>query len=83
MREINFKTEGICAHGVKVTIDDNNIIQNVTFNGGCDGNHKGLNALCKGRNASEIADLLSGIKCGYKESSCPDQLSKALKSNGF
>lgn len=83
MRTINYKPKGICAVNIEIILDDDNIIQSVGFQGGCDGNHKGLNALCKGRHASEVSECLSGLTCGFKSTSCPDQLSRALKENGF
>lgn len=80
MKEINYRTSGICARSIKVILDDNDIIQDVSFDGGCDGNHKGIVSLCKGMNADEVIKRLEGIKCGFKSSSCPDQLAQALKT---
>ena len=76
--EYNYKTSGVCSRGVSFSIEDG-IVKNVRFSGGCDGNTKGIAALCEGRDAKELAALLSGIKCGFKGTSCPDQLSRALK----
>lgn len=79
MKQIDYVTSGICARMIHVLLDDEDRIVDVAFDGGCDGNHKGIIALCKGKKASEVADLLEGITCGFKSSSCPDQLSKALR----
>lgn len=80
MRHIQFKTSGTCSREISFDIDENNIVHNVVFTGGCNGNLKGIAALVEGRNKDEVASILAGIKCGFKQTSCPDQLSKALKS---
>ncbi|MCF0238315.1 MAG: TIGR03905 family TSCPD domain-containing protein [Sphaerochaetaceae bacterium] len=80
MRTINFTPKGICARQINVVLDDNDVIQDVEFIGGCDGNHKGIVALCKGKKAKDVADVLSGISCGGRPTSCPDQLAQALKN---
>lgn len=74
-----YKTHGICAGTIKFDIDENNIVSNVLFYGGCDGNHKGISALAEGKNAEEIINALSGIRCGFRQTSCPDQFACALK----
>jgi uncharacterized protein (TIGR03905 family) len=56
------------------------IISNVSFEGGCNGNLKGISALAEGKHATEVIDVLTGITCGFKSTSCPDQFAKALKS---
>ena len=73
-----YKTTGTCARQINIEVDDNGIIQEVEFIGGCNGNTKGISKLVKGRKASEIADLLRGTLCGMRGTSCPDQLAKAL-----
>ena len=80
MKKIEFTPSGICARHISVVLNDNNEIDSVLFEGGCDGNHKGINALCKGMNAKEVSERLEGIKCGFRNTSCPDQLAKALKT---
>jgi len=65
--------------GCNIEIDDNNKLVSLEFLGGCDGNHKGLDALCRGMDVDEIAEKLEGITCGRCSTSCPDQLSKALR----
>ena len=79
MRTIEFEPKGICARHITITLDDQDRVQDLSFVGGCDGNHKGLTALVKGMNATEVIDRLSGIRCGFKQSSCPDQVAEALK----
>ena len=78
MKEINYTPHGVCARSIKVVLDDNNIIQDVIFVGGCDGNHRGLVALLKGMKAEEAKDQLWGTPCGPRNPSCPDQVAKAL-----
>lgn len=71
--------KGVCAMGCNIEIDDNNKLVSLEFLGGCDGNHKGLDALCRGMDVDEIAEKLEGITCGRRSTSCPDQLSRALR----
>lgn len=73
-----YNTQGTCSRQIIIDIDDNKI-ENVTFIGGCNGNLKGINALVKGMNIDEVITRLSGITCGFKPTSCPDQLATALK----
>ena len=74
-----YNTKGTCSRQIIIDIDDNNIIENATFVGGCNGNLQGINALVKGLTIDEVIARLSGIKCGFKPTSCPDQLAVALK----
>lgn len=73
----SYKTNGVCSSEIKFDIKDNKI-KEVLFVGGCPGNALGLSSLLKGMNINEAIEKLSGIKCGKKSTSCPDQLSKAL-----
>ncbi len=77
--KISFKPSGVCCKEMIFNIDENNIVTNVDFIGGCPGNLIGLKQLIEGRPASEIANKLEGISCGTKSTSCPDQFSKALR----
>lgn len=79
--DYTYKPKGVCAREIKFTIEDG-IVKNVTFVGGCSGNTQGLSRLCEGRKAEEVISLLSGIRCGFKSTSCPDQLAKAVKHAG-
>ncbi len=77
MRYIH-KNIGTCSRSVSFDIDENERIHNVEFVGGCNGNLKGIAALCEGCKAQEVAERLYGIQCGFKQTSCPDQLSRAI-----
>lgn len=74
-----YKTRGTCSSQIKIDINDDKTIENVEFLGGCNGNLKGIGELVKGMTIDEVIDRLGGIKCGFKQTSCPDQLAKALK----
>lgn len=78
---INYKTTGACCKKINLEIDENNIIQDVEFIGGCAGNLIGIKSLVIGQDANEVAEKLKGIPCGTKKTSCPDQLSRAIKEN--
>ena len=78
-KKIEYIPKGVCSRKIVAEIDDNNIITNVEFTGGCLGNTKGVEKLCKGRKIDEVIDLLKGIPCGMRNTSCPDQLSIALE----
>ena len=75
-----YKTKGTCAAAIEITLDDNNIIENVKFIGGCRGNTQGISALVKGMKVEDAIARLEGIRCGFKNTSCPDQLAQALKT---
>lgn len=77
---MNFKyrTRGTCAGEIDIEMDGN-IIKNVKFIGGCNGNGKGIGALIQGMEAQEVIKRCKGISCGMKSTSCPDQLAKALE----
>lgn len=76
--EHHFKPRGVCSREIIIETEGE-IIKSLKFIGGCEGNLKGISALCKGRKMSEVASILEGIDCGGKGTSCPDQLSRALK----
>ena len=73
-----YKTKGTCAREITFELEDG-IVKNVSFFGGCNGNLKGIAALVEGKKAEEIIPLIKGIKCGFKPTSCPDQLASALE----
>lgn len=73
-----YKTQGVCAAKINFDIEDG-IVKNVQFMGGCNGNTQGVAKLAEGRPAEELISILQGIKCGFKQTSCPDQFSKALQ----
>ena len=72
-----YKPQGVCARHLKFDIEDG-IVKNVKFTGGCNGNLQGISALCEGKPVDEIINAVKGIRCGFKSTSCPDQLAKAL-----
>ena len=72
-----YKPQGVCSRNLTFDIE-NGIVKNVKFQGGCHGNLQGIAALCEGKPVDEIINAISGIRCGFKSTSCPDQLAKAL-----
>lgn len=78
MKHISYNTTGTCARIINFDLDDNNIIHNVSFVGGCNGNLKAISKLIEGKDALQVASLLKGNICGNKNTSCADQLSNAL-----
>ena len=74
-----FRPTGVCAMEISFDMDDG-VLKNVKFHGGCAGNTQGVARLCEGRDAEEVIEILEGIECGYKGTSCPDQLAKAIKN---
>ena len=75
----NYKTVGTCSRVIELEIDENEIIKGVHFIGGCNGNLQGISALVCGQKIDDVIKKLEGIKCGFKNTSCPDQLAQALK----
>lgn len=73
-----FTPRGVCSQKIYIDVEDG-IVNDVQFLGGCNGNLKGIGALVKGMTVQEVIDRLSGIRCGMKATSCPDQLASALK----
>lgn len=79
MNQFTFRPQGVCSQLIEIETEGN-IIQDVRFTGGCNGNLQGISALLKGMTVENAIDRLSGIHCGFKDTSCPDQLSRALKA---
>ena len=77
--KLSYKTNGVCSRTITADIE-NGKVYNLRFEGGCNGNTKGISALVEGMEVEEVINRLEGIKCGFKGTSCPDQLAKALKS---
>ena len=77
MEHITYTTRGVCSRRINIDIEDGRI-QKVTFEGGCSGNTQGVAALVAGMEIDEAIRRLSGIRCNFKPTSCPDQLAKAL-----
>lgn len=77
--EYKFRPRGVCAQEMRVEVDEQGVIQNLKVLGGCNGNLQGISALVKGMKAEEAAQRLRGIRCGFKNTSCPDQLAQGLE----
>ena len=77
--KISYTPIGVCSRQINIEVDDDGIVQDVEFIGGCNGNLKGIGALVKGMTVEQVIEKLENITCGYKSTSCPDQLAKALK----
>lgn len=75
---ITFTPRGVCSRKMTVS-EENGIITDVQIQGGCDGNLKGIASLLKGMKLEDAIERMSGIRCGFKQTSCPDQLSIALR----
>lgn len=78
--QFSYKTKGVCSRSILIDVEDN-IVKKVQFEGGCNGNTKGISALVEGMPVDEVIKRLEGIKCGFKGTSCPAQLAEALKEN--
>lgn len=76
---MRYKTQGVCSSVIDIELKDG-VIDSVVFTGGCNGNLQGIGALVKGMKPEEAISRLKGIRCGFKSTSCPDQLAKALES---
>jgi len=75
---MNYKTKGTCSQAIDFDIEDGKVY-NVKFYGGCNGNLKGIGSLVEGMEVAEVVKRLEGTTCGFKNTSCPDQLAQALK----
>lgn len=73
-----YKTTGVCSRQIEFEID-NDTVKSVHFDGGCAGNTAGISSLVAGMKITDVIEKLEGTRCGFKNTSCPDQLSKALK----
>ena len=76
--QFSYKTNGVCSRSILIDVEDG-IVKSARFEGGCNGNTKGISALVEGMNVEDVIAKLENIKCGFKGTSCPDQLAKALK----
>ena len=74
-----YKTSGTCSQEIVVDLDSDHTIKNVEFIGGCSGNTQGVAILVRGMKAEDAISKVEGIRCGMRPTSCPDQLSKALR----
>ena len=76
---MKYKKQGTCSQEIEIELKDG-VIDSVKFTGGCNGNLKGIGALVKGMKPEDVIARCKGIKCGFKPTSCPDQLARALES---
>lgn len=79
LKHLSYKTLGTCSKLIDVTADENDVIKQVSFLGGCNGNLKGLSQLIIGMRIDDVISKLDGTRCGMKNTSCPDQLCRALE----
>ena len=77
--QFDYKTQGTCSQRILFEIEDGKL-KNVQFIGGCNGNLKGIGSLVEGMDVDQVIARLEGTTCGFKATSCPDQLAKALKA---
>lgn len=80
MDQFSYQTRGVCSRKIDIELADG-IIQSVRFHGGCSGNTQGISALVVGMSPEEAIKRLRGIRCGFKSTSCPDQLAIALENH--
>ncbi len=73
-----YKTQGVCSQQILFELEDG-IVRNVQIVGGCNGNGQGVAALVEGMPATDVIRRVKGIRCGWKDTSCPDQLAHALE----
>lgn len=73
-----YNTRGVCSSQINFEVEDN-IIKDISFVGGCNGNLKGISNLIKGMDIDKVIERVEGIECGKRDTSCPDQLARALK----
>jgi uncharacterized protein (TIGR03905 family) len=79
MKKFTFYPEGVCSMMIEIELGEGNVINEVVFTGGCNGNLNGISKLIQGMKAEDVIGKLEGTRCGFKDTSCPDQLSKALR----
>ena len=76
---MRYQPKGVCSTSIDIELD-NGIIKSVAFTGGCNGNLQGISRLVEGMEVHDAINRLKGIRCGFKSTSCPDQLAQALES---
>lgn len=74
-----FRPKGVCSQQMQVDVDDQGIVRELRVMGGCSGNLQGISALVKGMPVMEVIERLKGIRCGFRNTSCPDQLARNLE----
>ncbi len=83
MKHFTYYTQSTCSVAIDFDVDDEGRLHNVQFMGGCDGNLQGIGRLVEGMDAAAVVERLQGIRCGFKSTSCPDQLCRAIKENNL
>ncbi|MBQ7677600.1 MAG: TIGR03905 family TSCPD domain-containing protein [Lachnospiraceae bacterium] len=78
MKQYTYTPKGVCSTKIEYELDDEGKIHNLHFTGGCNGNLKAIGRLVEGQDARNVADILRGNECGFRGTSCADQLSKAI-----
>ncbi len=81
MKHVEYKTQNTCARVISFDITDDNKITNLQFHGGCNGNLKAISKLLEGFDAEKAVQILKGNTCGPRDTSCADQLTKAIEAN--
>ncbi len=81
MKHVEYKTQNTCARVISFDITDDNKITNLQFQGGCNGNLKAISKLLEGFDAQKAVEILKGNTCGPRNTSCADQLTKAIEAN--
>lgn len=76
--EVSLKPRGVCSRSITMDLEDG-IVRNIRFTGGCPGNTVGLARMLEGMEAEEVVRRLKGVRCGFKSTSCPDQLACGLE----
>lgn len=76
---MQYRPKGVCSRLIEFDIEDGKV-KNVSFEGGCNGNLQGIARLIEGMDVDEVISRVEGIRCGFKSTSCPDQLAQALKA---
>ena len=79
MSRFVYRPKGVCSMEISFDISDENVVSDVKFKGGCGGNTQGVAALAEGMEANDLIERLQGIQCGFRGTSCPDQLAMAVK----
>lgn len=83
LKKVTYQTHGTCSKFICISVDDDGVVQEVEFIGGCDGNTKGICSLVRDMKARDVIARLKGITCGNKPTSCPDQLATTLEQMGY
>lgn len=81
MKHIEYVTQGVCSRKIEFDLTDENIVKNVVFHGGCNGNLKAIAKLVEGQKAENVMNILRGNTCGPRATSCADQFSKAIEKS--